>query len=242
MRFLHSEHVGSTQNIVKDYAAKGDFGPLWVRADSQDAGRGRNGRVWFSEKGNFYASGLYSWTGAVADKPLMSFVAANALAKTLSTYIDSDLIRLKWPNDVLVDGAKIAGILLEAGEGWLSIGVGINLEHHPDDLPYPVTHLLEHISEADLNKPEPIYAGPEPILAQLAHNIGQGMAELKIEGFVATRRTWLAKAARLGEEISVNLGGETVTGKFETIGKKGALRLRLPDNTLRDVMAGDVLL
>jgi len=125
---------------------------------------------------------------------------------------------LKWPNDVLVDGAKIAGILLEAGEGWLSIGVGINLEHHPDDLPYPVTHLLEHISEADLNKPEPIYAGPEPILAQLAHNIGQGMAELKIEGFVATRRTWLAKAARLGEEISVNLGGETVTGKFETIG------------------------
>lgn len=242
MRFLHFEHVGSTQDVVKGFAANGDFGPLWVRADSQDAGRGRNGRKWLSKKGNFYASGLYPWSGAVGDKALMSFVAAVALSDTLETYLDPSLITLKWPNDVLVNGAKVAGILLEAGEGWISIGMGINIDHHPENMPYQVTHLLEHIAPHRLNHSEPLYTGVEPILAAIAQNIGRGLNVLLTEGFVPIRRRWLQKAARLGDEISVNVGSDVVTGVFETIGKNGALRLRLANGTFRDVLAGDVLL
>ncbi len=239
---MHFEHVGSTQDVVKRLAADGDFGPLWVRADSQDAGRGRNGRKWFSKKGNFYASGLYPWAGSIGDKALMSFVAAVALSETLAIYIDPSLITLKWPNDVLVNGAKVAGILLEAGDGWISIGMGINIEHHPDNMPYPVTHLLEHISPDQLKLTEPIYTGLEPILADVSKNIGIGLSVLLTEGFVPIRRQWLRKAARLGEDISVNVGNDIVTGTFETIGRNGALRLRLANDTFRDVLAGDVLL
>ena len=165
MKFLYFETLGSTQDYVKDLAAKGEVSPIWIRAGSQNAGRGRRGRQWVSKPGNLYASGLYPWDGASALKPLSSFVVALAVAETLSTYIDSKKISLKWPNDVLVDGAKIAGILLEAGEGWIAIGVGINLEHHPQNLPYPVTHLLEHIAPEKLDDAEPIYAGPDPVLS-----------------------------------------------------------------------------
>jgi BirA family biotin operon repressor/biotin-[acetyl-CoA-carboxylase] ligase len=175
-------------------------------------------------------------------KPLVSFLVAVALAETLESYIAPDLISLKWPNDVLVGGAKIAGILLEAGEGWLTIGVGVNLEHHPEGTPYPVTHLLEHIATNRLDTAEPIYAGPDPILAQLAQKIETGIHTLQTESFAPIREKWLSRAARQGEVVKVNLGKETVEGVFETLSENGALQLRLPNGTLRDIVAGDVLL
>lgn len=242
MKFLYFDQVGSTQDIVKDLARAKDFESTWVRAGHQTKGRGRRGREWVAKKGNLYASGLYPWTADPALKPLSSFVVAVALAQTLEHYIDPDLIRLKWPNDVLVGGAKIAGILLEAGEGWLIIGIGLNLQDHPDDAPYPVTHLLEHISDADLNKAEPIFTGPEPVLAQLSRYVGDGLNTLQTGSFAPIRKAWLARAARLGETITVNLDNEQLVGTFETLGENGALRLRLANGTLRDILAGDVLL
>ena len=242
MRIIHFETIGSTQDYVKGLAQEQDFGPLWVRADSQNSGRGRRGRTWVSKKGNLYASGLYPWTGPEAQKPLISFVVAVALAETLESYIAPDLIALKWPNDVLVDGAKIAGILLEAGQGWITIGVGLNLEHHPSDTPYPVTHLLAHIAADKLDDAEPIYAGPDPILAELAQNITACITTLANEGFAPIREKWLSRAARLGENLTVNLGKETIEGTFETLSENGALQLRLANGTLREIVAGDVLL
>ncbi len=242
MKFLYFETLGSTQDYVKDLAAKGEVSPIWVRAGSQNAGRGRRGRQWVSKPGNLYASGLYPWDGTSVLKPLSSFVVALAVAETLGAYIDPDKISLKWPNDVLVDGAKIAGILLEAGEGWIAIGVGINLEHHPQNLPYPVTHLLEHIAPEKLDDAEPIYAGPDPILVTLASHISKGLETLQSQGFESIRQTWLSRAARIGEIITVNLGEEQLSGTFETLSENGALQLRLSDGTLRDILAGDVLL
>ena len=227
---------------MKDFVARGDFGPLWVCADSQTAGRGRKGRDWVSPKGNLYASWLYPWTGTIAEKPLMSFVAANALADTLSEYMPQDKIGLKWPNDVLVDGSKIAGILLEAGEGWLSIGIGLNLQYHPENVAYPTTHVAEHICSNVSFEAVNSRLHPDEILKQIVQNIEFGMAVLQDEGFVPIRRKWLSRATRLGERINVNLGEKVLSGVFETIGKNGALKLRLDDNTLRDIMAGDVLL
>ena len=218
---------------MKELAQAKVIEPVWVRAGNQTKGRGRRGREWAPKKGNLYASGLYPWAVDPGLKPLSSFVVALAPAQTLEHYIDPDLIRLKWPNDVLVGGAKIAGILLEAGEGWLIIGVGLNLQGHPEDAPYPVTHLLEHIPETQLNTPEPIFAGPEPVLAQLAHFVTDGLNALQSCGFASIRQEWLARAARLGEKI---------TGRFETLGENGALRLRFANGTLRDIVAGDVLL
>lgn len=242
MKFEHFETIGSTQDYVKDLASRPNFETTWVRADSQDMGRGRRGRKWVSKSGNLYTSGLYKWEAPEALKPLTSFVVAVALAETLETYIQRDLIKLKWPNDVLVDGAKIAGILLEAGQGWLTIGVGVNLEHHPENTPYPVTHLLAYIAPEALNAAEPIYAGPDPVLAQLAQKITMGIEVLQRDGFAPSRAKWLARAARIGETLTVNLGNETIEGVFETLSENGALRLRLSNGTLRDIVAGDVLL
>ncbi len=242
MKFLYFDKMGSTQDYVKDLAAKGEVSPLWVRVGAQDAGRGRRGRQWVSKPGNLYTSGLYPWNGPTVLKPLSSFVVALAVADTLASYIDPAKISLKWPNDVLVDGAKIAGILLEAGDGWITIGVGINLEHHPEGLPYPVTHLLEHISAVDLDDAEPLYSGADPILAQLAKGVSAGLAILQEQGFAPIRTAWLDRAARLGEPITINLGPEQVSGTFETLGENGALQLRLANGTLRKVLAGDVLL
>lgn len=242
MKFLYFDEVDSTQDVVKELAQAKVTEPVWVRAGNQTKGRGRRGREWVPKKGNLYASGLYPWAADPGLKPLSSFVVALALAQTLEHYIDADLIRLKWPNDVLVGGAKIAGILLEAGEGWLIIGVGLNLLGHPEDAPYPVTHLLKHIPEARLNTPEPIFAGPEPVLAQLAHFVTDGLNTLQSGGFTSIRKDWLTRAARLGETITVNLDNETISGRFETLGENGALRLRLANGTLRDIVAGDVLL
>ena len=227
---------------MKDLIQAQMIEPTWVRADRQTKGRGRRGRDWVSKGGNLFASGLYPWTSDPSLKPLSSFVVALAVAQTLESYIDPDLIRLKWPNDVLVGGAKIGGILLEAGDGWLTIGIGLNLEHHPEGQPYPVTHLLAHIPELDMEEAEPIYAGPDPILAQLAHFITLGLNTLQTEGFGTIREAWLSRAARLGETITVNLDKEQIIGTFETLGENGALRLRLVNGTLRDILAGDVLL
>ncbi|RKQ71647.1 BirA family biotin operon repressor/biotin-[acetyl-CoA-carboxylase] ligase [Litorimonas taeanensis] len=242
MKLEYFETLGSTQDYIKDLAAKGEFGPRWVRAGLQNSGRGRRGRPWISKPGNLFASGIYPWSGPLISKPLASFVVALAVTEVLSTYIDPAKITLKWPNDVLVEGAKISGILLEGGEGWLVIGVGMNLEHNPDDLPYPTTHLLEHMSENDLNDAEPLYAGADPILAQLTQIIGTKLSVLQTEGFGPFHKEWLNKAANLGQVIKVNLDGDIVAGTFETLSDNGALRLRLSDGTIREIVAGDVLL
>lgn len=242
MKFEYFETLGSTQDRVKDLASQRGFSTTWVRAGSQNAGRGRRGRQWVSKPGNLYASGLYAWTGDPAQKALSSFVVALAVAETLESYIDPAKISLKWPNDVLVNGAKIAGILLEAGEGWITIGVGINLEHHPEGLPYPVTHVLEHMSQDAMDKAEPLYAGPEPILAQMAQGVNAGLETLQTVGFMPIKEKWLSKAACLGESITINLGNQEISGVFETLAENGALRLRLANGTNRDVLAGDVLL
>lgn len=242
MKFRYFETIGSTQDYVKDLAARGEVSPIWVRAGSQNAGRGRSGRQWVSKPGNLYASGLYPWSGEAWLKPLCSFVVALAVADTLAQYIDPDIISLKWPNDVLVEGAKIAGILLEAGDGWITMGVGINLEHHPEGLPYPVTHLLAHIADSVLDDAEPLYTGPDPILASLAQNVSAGLLKLQQEGFAPIREAWLKRASRLGEKVTINLGEETLSGVFETLSQNGALQLRLSNGSLKDILAGDVLL
>ena len=135
MQFVHFKTIDSTQSEAKRRANTGNLGALWISTESQSKGRGRRGREWVSETGNLYCTGLYPHGGDLASAARLSFAAALAVAQTLEQYIDPQLVSIKWPNDVLVDGKKVAGILLESGTYndaiWVAVGIGINLVSHP---------------------------------------------------------------------------------------------------------------
>lgn len=244
MRFISLETVDSTNAEAKRLAEQGDFGPLWIRADRQSAGRGRRGREWSSDTGNLFCSGLYPYEGTPQHAAQMSFAAALALADTLQHYIPEEVISLKWPNDVLLGGKKTAGILLESGQThhqkWMVVGVGVNLTHHPDGTERPATHLLEHIPATALETPEPIMTGPQPVLAILANRFDHWKHILTSKGFDPVGQAWTACAHNVPGPVTVRLPNQTFAGEALGLDANGALRVRLVGGTIRDVHAGDV--
>jgi BirA family transcriptional regulator, biotin operon repressor / biotin---[acetyl-CoA-carboxylase] ligase len=153
LRWIHHASVASTNDLVLDAARAGEAAGLWVTADRQTSGRGRGGRTWASEPGNFYGSLLYRTEKPLAELSLLPLAAAlgvkNALEEVAPEAARARTFALKWPNDVLLAGAKVAGILLEserAGDGTLAvaIGCGINVAHHPPGTAFPATHLAAH--------------------------------------------------------------------------------------------------
>ena len=244
MRFISHETLDSTNLEAKRLAEQGDFGPLWIRADKQSAGRGRRGRDWTSETGNLFCSGLYSLEGMLHQSAQMSFVAALALADTLEHYVPKDLISLKWPNDVLLDGKKTAGILLESGQThhqkWMVVGIGVNLTHHPKGTEFPATHVMEHIPARDLEGPEPIMTGAQAVLAILSNRFDHWRHILGTRGFEPIGQAWTARAHNLPGPVTVRLPNENFAGEALGLDANGALRVSLADGTIRDVHAGDV--
>lgn len=240
MKFLEFDSLGSTNEKAAELFRNGENSPLWVRADKQTAGRGRRGRAWTSKSGNLYASLLYPWDGSAADAAKLSFVAAIALAKTLKAYPLETAPQLKWPNDVLMGGAKISGILLENLSGSVVIGIGVNLTSHPDDTPYPATHLLAHIPAEAMNAPEPAYTGPAPFLAILSRYLDEIIKGYIKDGFGPIRDLWLELAANIPGPVTVRLAAEEFTGQATDLLQNGALRVKLADGSMRDVHAGDV--
>lgn len=204
--------------------ARGLIRPTWIMAKRQTAGRGRRGRGWISPPGNLAASlvlrpgGLPSWAA------LRSFLAANALFETLALYADRSHLSLKWPNDVLLENRKVAGILLEsAGRGtsidWLVIGFGVNLIHTPE-----VTEegAMTPISLTDVTGTK---VRARDFLTVLASNYATEERILERLGFAPIRSAWLARAARLGETITARTGNRSVTGIFDTVDENGHLVL-----------------
>ena len=203
-------------------------GPCWFLAGEQTAGRGRRARAWASPRGNFHATLLLHPTEPAATVALRSFAAALALRDAFVALIGlPGAFALKWPNDVLLNGGKVAGILLEsagAGQGvaQLAIGIGVNLIAAPDASQVepgalrPVSLLgetgLRVTPEAFLNALAPAYAAWEQTFTQ--------------HGFAPLRRAWLDHAARLGQPIRARTGTETREGIFEAIDETGALILR----------------
>lgn len=248
MKFIALETVDSTNAEAKRIAERGGFdfagGPLWIRADSQTAGRGRRGREWASKTGNLYCSGLYPIVGSAQQSAQMSFAAALALADTLEHYVPRDIISLKWPNDVLLAGKKTAGILLESGQTgdqkWMVVGIGVNLTHHPEGTDRPATHVLEHIPLKDLNTAEPIMTGAQAVLAILAARFDHWRQILLNQGFAALGEAWMARAFNVPGPVTVRLPAETFAGDALGLDANGALRVKLSNGTIRDVHAGDV--
>jgi len=244
LRFVSHETIDSTNAEAKRLAEQGDFGPLWIRADQQSAGRGRRGRDWTSDTGNLFCSGLYPHEGTVRQAAQTSFVAALALADTLEHYVAKDVISLKWPNDVLLAGRKTAGILLESGQThhqkWIVVGIGVNLTHHPEGTEFSATHVLEHIPAEDLDNPEPIMTGPQAVLAILANRFDHWLYILTTKGFEPIGQAWTARAHNIPGPVNVRLPNESFTGQALGLDANGALRVRLGNGTIRDVHAGDV--
>ncbi len=229
------DETTSTNDDVKRAAEAGEPEGLVVRALRQTAGRGRQERPWETRPGNLACSLLLRPAQGAAIYGAYSFVAALSVHDAVSARLKtataqaSAKIALKWPNDVLVNGKKISGILLEAGPDWLVVGIGLNLEHHPESPAYPTTSLREE------------GAGPEPlnrVLDDLLERFNHWSAILSREGFAPIRAAWLDRALKV--PMTVKLGAETLNGDFLDLDASGALRLRLENGAERAISAGDV--
>ena len=211
-------------------------GPVWYLGLRQTAGRGRRGRAWADPAGNFAATYLCRPDGPPEQAAQRSFVASLALYDALLRLVGSpQALALKWPNDVLLNGGKVAGILLEstgAGVTHLAVGIGVNLLNAPQgiDSPHPPVSLL---AETGLR------VSPEEFLDLLAPAFAGWESQLQTQGFAPIRTAWLARAARLGQPITARTVTETLEGTFEGIDASGALVLSMPQGR-RTIPAADV--
>ncbi|MEM5584980.1 biotin--[acetyl-CoA-carboxylase] ligase [Roseibium sp. AS2] len=238
-RYEKHDSVGSTSSVCMTRAHSGDAGRLWIRADHQSEGRGRRGRDWSSPVGNMFASLLLIDplpVDRIGELPLTAAVAlARAVDKAAGTL---QLVRLKWPNDLLVENAKLSGILLEAetlpdGRQAVVIGIGVNCVSHPDLTLYQATDLRS--------------LGFQVTSEQMFECLTASMAELLAKGrqpggFEFIRRAWLDRAAHLGKQITVKTARDEITGIFADLDAGGHLVLKLDDGRLRTLYAGDVFL
>lgn len=210
--------------------------PTWILAHEQSAARGRRGRAWINPKGNFAASLVMRPEAAPDQMALRSFVAALALRQALEDVVkEQATLGLKWPNDVLLNGGKVAGILLESVGGLLIIGIGVNLAAAPPaegvepGAVRPVSVLGETAVSIE----------PEAFLERLAAAFAPLETQLSQQGFAPIRRAWLTHAARLGEEITAKTMRDTFHGRFETVDETGNLVLRTATGTI-SLPAADV--
>lgn len=229
--------VGSTNDEAMARAEAGAPEGTVIRALRQEAGRGRRGRGWDSPPGNVYSSTILRPPVPPAEAAQLSFVTALAVADMASTLIDAaHRVAIKWPNDVLVDDAKISGILLESavGEGGrvahVVIGVGINVASAPPATRYGATFLSALGCAAT---PDTVF---ETYIAALSHRY----REWRSGGFAATRVEWLRQAAWLDREIEVSLGDTVLRGRFADLDEQGALLLQTGDGGVRRITAGDI--
>lgn len=229
--------IDSTNEEARRLAASGERGPIWLRADSQTAGRGRRGRAWESPAGNLAATLLIGPGKPASECAQLSFVTAIAAADTASSFAPNTEIKVKWPNDVLANGRKLSGILLESASGgdgaltFLAIGIGINLAHFPPDTEFPATSL------AALGVSVP---SASAALTQLAAHFAKWYEVWMMNGFSPIQDAWLARAAGLGSRIRARLTHEETTGVFEGIDATGALILREAQGRTRTIAAGEV--
>jgi BirA family biotin operon repressor/biotin-[acetyl-CoA-carboxylase] ligase len=228
-KIRHSE-LDSTNSEARRLAEAGEAGPVWISADRQTAGYGRRGRMWETNSGNLAAALLLRPDAPHAIVGQLSFVAALAAAEMTAHFAPQAAITVKWPNDVLADGRKLAGILLEAGPGWLAIGIGVNLASFPPNTEFPATSL------AQLGIAAP---SSDEALCVLAVRFAHWYDVWMVEGFETVRSGWLARAGGLGEPIRARLPNETRSGVFEGIDASGALLLN-EQGQVRAIAAGEV--
>ena len=247
--------TGSTNQDALAAARAGDAGAHWFVTTDQTAGRGRRGRPWVAPVGNLAATLLFVVPHDAAVAATLGFVAGLALDEALRAIAPdldvrigldgsegagapgrTDRLRLKWPNDVLLDGGKLAGILLEAeplagGRLAVAAGIGVNVAATPEGLPYPATSLAKLGLGIDAAQ---VFSALSNAYAGLVRIWDNG------RGFPTIRRLWLERAAGLGQEVAIRTGSDVFSGSFETIDDQGRLVVRAAGGVMRTIAAGEV--
>ncbi|WP_422036060.1 biotin--[acetyl-CoA-carboxylase] ligase [Reyranella sp.] len=229
-RLVALESVGSTNDEATRLADAGAPEGTVVWAREQSGGRGRRGRNWASPVGNLYSSTILRPDCMAQRAAELGFVAALAVGDLVPA---DRSVRLKWPNDVLVDGGKVAGILLESAIGQEGLvehvvaGIGVNVSFAPQlpEMRYPGAALGGTVEAA---------------LEGLARALATRIAQWRREGFETVRREWLAKAGPLGAEVDVRLGEGLVRGRFSGLDQEGALLLETAEGP-RKIVSGELL-
>ena len=210
----------STSEVLKRRAEAGE-GEVALLARRQTAGQGRLGRRWETVDGNLHLSVLLRPGRPVAPGP-WSLLAAVAVAGALAPLLPPGSLRLKWPNDVLLNGAKLAGILLDAGANpapWLVIGIGINLAGSPNGLDRATASL------ADWTVPPP----PETFAPTVLASLDAWRSRYAVEGMAPVRTAWLALGPEAGTPLTATVAGRPVQGRFVTLAPDGTLVLDTPE-------------
>jgi BirA family biotin operon repressor/biotin-[acetyl-CoA-carboxylase] ligase len=229
--------IGSTNAEAKDLARAGAPDGTLVWAGEQTAGRGRRGRIWLSPPGNLYLSLVLRPDAAPSRAAQLGFVAALGLGDALAALTGPALhLRYKWPNDLLANGKKLAGILLESETSakdrvdFVVVGIGVNIVSAPVDVEFPATSLAA----------EGIAGITPPVLLEgFARHFEDWVRRWGEEGFAPVRAAWLARASGLGERVRVRLERSTLTGRFLDLDDDGALVLDAAEGRRR-IAAGEV--
>jgi BirA family biotin operon repressor/biotin-[acetyl-CoA-carboxylase] ligase len=211
---------------------------VWLRADVQTGGRGRQGRLWVSPPGNFYGSTLVRPRAGDPAPATLALVAAVALEELIGSYAGPDRVQIKWPNDLLLrtvrGWGKLTGILLERAESAVVVGIGVNLAHAPQN----TGRATASLADAGVCAP-----AASDFAVDLAAVFARWLSRWRGEGLAPVRQRWLARAHPAGTAlVARQADGSSVEGLFEGLAEDGALRLRLADGSVHAMHAGDVFL
>lgn len=232
------DEIDSTILEARRRADRGDLGPVWLIAKTQTAGRGRRGRTWASLDGNLMATYLFATKRPPAEIALLSFATGLAIAESIDESIGAGRAALKWPNDVLIEGAKASGIMLDSGslgDGgvWAALAFGVNLAVAPENLDQKTTSLRALLP--------PDAAAPEPLafLTTLRPKLEAWSGRVDRDGFEPLRQAWLTRAHGLGQQARVVQGDQTLEGRVAGLTSRGELELDTPSGR-RLIAAGDI--
>lgn len=228
----------STNLLARELAAEAPDYPTWIVAGVQTSGRGRQGRTWISETGNLYASLLFRPKLKPADLAALPFVIALAVRDSiLRMGVEESLVQCKWPNDILVSGKKVSGILIETCSegnedvGHVIVGIGINLLHHPKEAQFPATN-LKNVSGKVISLEEAI--------AILAASVKEQIDAWRVDAFETVRQNWLACAWGLGENRRIRTSESDYEAQLIGLNNEGGLEVSLENGEKRTIYAADI--
>ena len=227
--------IDSTNKEAARQVEKGANSGLWISATEQTLGRGRTGREWISKPGNLFSTLIYDTKKSLCRSAQLSFVTSLAVRDTVAAFVYTDNVKCKWPNDVLVDGKKISGILLETFsndkvENLMILGIGINISYHPENSLYPATHINERSDKRFTHN---------DVFQALTGKMAHWLKIWQEKDFNIIRKEWLNKAHGQGKNIKVRLPNEEINGRFVDLDANGALMLEI-EGEIRLIHSGDV--